>query len=155
MSEISHGFEVVAAVSDTEVTYGTAIEVVQKLPIVSESYSETFSQVLDGSLCGPATRSKPQQGTRIVDGDIEFHWRYLAQNLFLKQFFGTVLVDTPVAGTNVYNLDPNTDGKHITFALDKTVSVHEWASLKTSELTISGSPVDGIMVNDLRLFVNE
>lgn len=144
---ISHGFETVAAVSDTEPTYGTAIEVTQKLPIISESYSEQFTQVLDNSLCGPATRSKPQQGTRMVDGDIDLHWRYLLQNLLLKQFFGTLATDTPVGGTNTYQLDAAIDGKHITFALDKTVSVHEWASLKTSELTITGNPTDGIRIN--------
>lgn len=142
---IAHGFESILGVG-AESTVGTPVVVTDKVPFRSEDLNEMFNQVQDNSLCGPAARPKPQQGTGIVEGSIEYHLRYTQNQLLLKTFFGTYLTDTPVVGTNTYSLDPNIDGSSLTVAIDKQVSVWEFAGWKPSELTISGSNTEGIII---------
>lgn len=142
---ISHGFELILGIGD-EVTFGVPVVATEKVPLRSEGLGEIFNQVQDESLCGPAARPQPQQGTRIVEGPIEFHMRYTLAQLLLEHFFGTYLVDTPSVGIHTYSLDPNIDGKSVTAALDKQVSVWEFAGFKPSEMTISASPTDGVII---------
>lgn len=142
---VSHGFESQMGIAP-EVTPGTPVVVTQKIPYISESIKSQNNHVQDNSLCGPAARPKSQQGTLIAEGGFEFHFRYTLAQEILSHFFGSFLVDTPVVGTNTYSLDPSIDGDAVTIAIEKTVAVWEHAGYKVSELTITGSPTDGIRI---------
>lgn len=142
---VAHGYQSIMGVG-TEVTPGTPVVVTQKVPFISESIKSQFNHVQDNSLCGPAARPKSQQGTLISEGGFELHFRYQLAQLILQHFFGSYLVDTPVVGTHTYSLDPSIDGDALTLAIEKVVSVWEHTGYKISELTISGSPTDGIMI---------
>lgn len=142
---VAHGFESQMGIG-TEVTPGTPVVTTQKIPFRSESIKSQFNHIQDNSLCGPAARPKSQQGTLIAEGGFEFHFRYQLAQLILQHFFGSFLVDTPVVGTNTYSLDPSIDGDAVTIAIEKTVAVWEHAGFKASELTISGSPTDGVLI---------
>ena len=142
----AHGFQSIMGIGE-EIIPGTPVVVTEKVPYISESIKAQFNHVQDNSLCGPAARPKSQQGTLIAEGGFEFHLRYQLAQLLLKHFFGQLLLDTPVIGTNTYSLDPSIDGDALTVAIEKTVSVWEHAGFKASELTISGNPSDGIRVD--------
>ena len=142
---VSHGFESIMGIG-TEITAGTPVVVTEKIPYISESIQAQFNHVQDNSLCGPAARPKSQQGTLIAEGGFELHFRYTLAQQLLEHFFGSLLVDTPGVGTNTYSLDPSIDGAAVTIAIEKTVAVWEHAGYKASELTITGSPTDGIRI---------
>jgi len=141
----SHGFESIMGIG-VESTAGTPVVVTEKVPYRSESIKAQFNHIQDNSLCGPAARPKSQQGTKIVEGGFDLHMRYTEAQLLLQHFFGTYSVDTPSVGIHTYSLDPSIDGDALTVAIEKTVAVWETAGYKVSELTISGSPADGILV---------
>ena len=99
---VSHGFESIMGIG-TEVTPGTPVVTTQKIPYRSESLKAQFNLIQDSSLCGPAARPKSQQGTKIAEGGFEAHMRYTLSQLILSHFFGSLLIDTPVVGTNTYH----------------------------------------------------
>lgn len=142
---VSHGFESIMGIAP-ETTPGTPVVVTQKIPYISESIKSQNNHVQDNSLCGPAARPASQQGTLIAEGGFEFHLRYQLAQEILQHFFGSFLVDTPSVGTNTYSLDPSIDGDAVTLAIEKTVAVWEHTGYKASELTITGSPTDGIRI---------
>lgn len=143
---IAHGFSSIMGVG-VESTLGTPVAATQKKCYIDESIDETINEILDNSLCGTAARGEGQQGTRIIEGGISYPLRLDLADLVLQNFFGTLSVDTPSAGTNTYELENSIDGVGLTVAIDKQVAVFEWAGYKTSSLTISGSPTDGIIVS--------
>lgn len=142
----AHGFQSIMGVG-AESTIGTPVAATEKVCFLSEDLTEQFEEILDDSLCGTPARSIGQQGTQIVEGGFEYHWRYELAQAILTHFFGTLSVDTPVVGTNTYSLDPNIDGDGITVAIDKQVSVWEFAGYKVNELVITGNPTDGIQIS--------
>lgn len=142
---VAHGYESQMGIG-LETTPGTPVVVTQKIPFRAEDIKAQYNHILDNSLCGPAARPRSQRGTLIAEGGFEFHLRYQLAQLILQHFFGSFLVDTPVVGTNTYSLDPSIDGDAVTLAIEKTVAVWEHTGFKASELTISGSPTDGIIV---------
>lgn len=149
----AHGFQGVMGVAE-EATLGTPLAATQKVPFRSESFKSQFNHVQDSSLAGPAARPISQQGTRIAEGGLEFHLRYTLSNLILKHFFGQLDIDTPAAGTNTYSLIPALDGLGLTLAIDKQVAVWEHTGVKLSDMTISGSPTDGVIISADGFFIN-
>ena len=149
----AHGFQGVMGVQE-EVTVGTPLAAVQKIPYRSESLKSQNNHVMDSSLAGPAARPISQQGTKIAEGGFEFHLRYTLQHLVLKHFFGQLDLDTPSSGINTYSLIPAIDGLSLTVAIDKQVAVWEHAGFKASELVISGSPTDGVIASVDGFFVS-
>lgn len=143
---VAHGFQSILGIGE-EVTAGTPVAATVKVPFLSEDLTEQFDEILDNSLCGTAARTIGQQGTQIVEGGFDLHWRYTLNFLLMRHFFGTLLADTPVVGTNTYQFDSNIDGNALTVAIEKTVSVWEFAGFKVDEMVISGNPTDGIQLD--------
>ena len=142
---IAHGFLSIMGVG-SESTLGTAVAATQKVCYLDESLQETINEILDNSLCGTAARKIGQPGTKIIEGGFSYPWRANLGDLVLQRFFGQRLIDTPSVGTNTYVLDPSIDGDGLTVAIDKQVSVFEFAGYKSSSLTITGTPADGIVI---------
>lgn len=142
---VTHGFQSILGVG-SEVTFGTPVVATQRVCYIEESLDETFTEILDNALCGTAARMIGQQGTGIVEGGFSYPWRAETGDLVLSRFFGTYTVDSPSVGRNTFSLDPSIDGDGLTVAIDKTVDVFEFAGYKTSMLTITGNPSDGIII---------
>ena len=142
---VAHGFSSIMGAGE-EVTLGTPVAATQKVCYIEESIDETINEILDNSLCGTAARSIGQAGTRIIEGGFSFPLRVDKADLILKRFFGVLSIDTPGAGTNTFELQNEIDGEALTIAIDKTISVFEWAGYKSSSFTMTGNPSDGIVV---------
>jgi hypothetical protein len=142
---VAHGFSSIMGVAE-EVTLGTPLAATQKVCYIEESLDETINEILDNSICGTAARGIGSPGTKIIEGGFSFPLRVDDSNLILKLFFGVLSIDTPGAGTNTYELQNSIDGQSLTVAIDKTVSVFEFAGYKSSSLTISSNPGDGVVV---------
>lgn len=142
---VAHGFSSIMGVGD-EVTLGTPVAATQKLCYIDESLDETINEILDNSICGTAARGIGSPGTKIIEGGFSFPLRVDDTQLVLKRFFGVHSIDTPGAGTNTYELQNEIDGESLTVAIDKTVAVFEFAGYKSSSLTITSNPGDGVVV---------
>jgi len=142
---IAHGFSSIMGVAE-EVTLGTPLAATQKICYIEESLDETINEILDNSLCGTAARSIGTPGTKIIEGGFSFPLRVDLADLVIKRFFGVLSIDTPSAGTNTFELQNEIDSEALTVAVDKQVSVFEFAGWKPSTFTVTGNPADGIII---------
>lgn len=143
---VSHGYNSILAVGK-EGTLGTPVVVTQKVPFRSETLTANVNQISDNDLCGSPVRGPSQDGTLIVEGGWTQSMRPTLQQVPLECFFGNLLLDTPVVGTNTYSMLNTTSGLGMTVAINKDVSpIWEFAGFKPSEMTISGNPTDGILI---------
>ncbi len=142
---IAHGFSTIMGVG-SEVTLGTQVAATQKICFISETLAANIVEVLDNSLCGTAARGLGQPGTREISGGFVFPWRVGLELIPLQKFFGTFTTDSPGVGQNTYSLDNSIDGDGYTVAIDKQVSVYEFAGYKGSSLIITGNSADGIRI---------
>jgi hypothetical protein len=137
----ARGFQGVAGIVK-EVTLGTVVAVTTKLPLISESLSDQFAHIQNAALTGSATRGRAIQGARSAGGQLVCYWNYDVRQPLLEQFFGTWTDGDP--DEDYYTMDATIDGKGLTIAIEKTVSVHEFAGVKVGAFTLSGSPSDGV-----------
>jgi hypothetical protein len=70
------------------------------------------------------------------------YWNYDVRQPLLEQFFGTWTDGDP--NEDFYTMDDIIDGKGLTVAINKGVSVHEFAGVKVGSWTLSGSPADAV-----------
>jgi len=143
---IAHGFSAILGVG-SEVTLGTPVAATDKVCFISETLQENIVEVLNNAICGTAVRDIGQPGTKIIEGGFVYPWTVDLGSIPLQKFFGTYSTDTPAVGQNTYSLDNSIDGDGYTVAIDKQVSVYEFAGFKGSTLTISGNPGDGIRIS--------
>lgn len=142
---VAHGFQSIIGVG-SETTLGTPVAATQKVCFIEESLNEIINEIMDNSLCGTAARAIGQPGTNVIEGGFSYPWRAGLGEEVLSKFFGTVTADTPSVGQTAYSLDPSIDGDGLTVAIDKTTAVFEFAGYKTSSLTITGNPGDGVVI---------
>lgn len=143
MGETSRGFRSSLGIG-LESTWGTAVEVDEKLAYISETFSQQFAHNANDALVGSGAALRSLQGTRDVPGGFVAYWTYgLAQSL-LTHYFG-VLTEEASANDH-YDMQDEVDGTGLTVAIPKRVSVHEFAGFKPSELVISGTPTDGVRI---------
>jgi hypothetical protein len=134
------GFPAIMGIG-AETTWGTVVAATAKLPFISETLVDGFNHIQNVALLGQAARARPLQGARESGGAVVGYWNYdLAQPL-LTHFFGQ---HTVAVGDDHYDMQDTIDDKGLTLAIDKQVSVHEFAGFKVSELQISGTPTDGV-----------
>lgn len=141
--DIAHGYETEGGLG-AETTVGTPVAATERLCILDESLNQVFSMILDPSLCGTASQGAPKKGTKIAEGGWSQMFRYDKAQLLLTHFFGTRNDDTPGVGTNTYVFDSNIDGDSLTVAVNKQVSVWEFAGVKVNEIVLSSNPADGV-----------
>jgi hypothetical protein len=139
---VSRGFQGIAGVAK-ESTLGTAAAATAKLPLISETFSASNAHIQNAALVGAAARKRAIKGARSVPGAVTAYLTYDLQHPVLERFCGTFVDDV---GGDYYRMDDTTDGKGLTLAIDKQVSVHEFAGVKFSELVLSGSPADAVRV---------
>ena len=140
----NHGFQTIMA-AGLESTWGTAVNATQKLPYVSDSLDAMFRHNQTPAMVGSAAMPKSTKGVRVAGGGIETYYTYgLAQPL-LRQFFGT-WTDDAING-DYYPYTALTTGVSLTVAVNRGVSVHEYAGYKIGELTLSGAPNDSVKLS--------
>lgn len=144
-TDIAHGYETEGGLG-AEATVGVPVAATERLCILDESLNQLFNMILDPSLCGSPAQNAPKRGTKIVEGGWNQMFRYDKEQLLFTHFFGARLDDTPGVGTNTYEFQGNIDGDSLTVAINKQVSVWEFAGVKINEMVISSNPGDGIRV---------
>jgi hypothetical protein len=137
------GFQSILGIK-AESTWGTAVAADTKLPFISEDLNETFQHIANESLVGAGIRQRASQGPREVAGGFEAYWTYALAQPLLKHFFGNHTV--AASADDYYDLQETIDGNSLTVAIAKQVSVHEFAGFKCNELTLTGSPTDGVRI---------
>jgi len=136
------GFDAIMGVGK-ESTWGTAVAATQKVPFISETLSKIFTPIQNPSLVGVASPRQSDQGVLVADGGFTAMMTYKTRDFAFEQFFGTYTPST-TAAPHAYTLNDTVDNKALTVAHEKTVSVHEFAGFKPSQLTVTGTPGDGV-----------
>jgi Phage tail tube protein len=137
------GFQSILAVK-AESAWGTAVACDAKLPFISEDLTETFSHLPNEMLTGAGARARSFQGARAVQGGFVAYWTYALAQPVLKAFFGLHTVNA--SADDSYDMQETLDNDSMTVAIEKSVSVHEYAGFKINELMLSGSPTDGVRI---------
>ena len=122
-----------------ETSWGTAVAVTQLLPFTSEDLSLEKDKADDPILSGDAGRNLAETLKSRVSGSVETNLTFgSAFDLVFKAALGLQTSDT-TAKTETFDLaDDVTDIlPSVTIAVDKQVSVHEFAGCKINRLTIS------------------
>jgi hypothetical protein len=135
------GFQHIMGIK-AETTLGTVVAVDKKVAYISDTLDQQYQHIQNQALLGTGAPKNSIQSTRQVGGSFQTYWTYALIDPLLKQFFGTHTVNA--SGDDHYAMDENIDGKGLTIAINKQVSVHEYAGFKLGEMTISGSPTDGV-----------
>jgi hypothetical protein len=137
------GFQSILAVK-AETAWGTVIAADTKLPFISEDFTETFAHLPNEMLTGAGARARAFQGARTVQGGFVAYWTYALAQPLLKAFFGLHTVNA--SADDSYDMQETLDNDSMTVAIEKSVSVHEYAGFKVNELMLSGSPTDGVRI---------
>jgi hypothetical protein len=135
------GFQGILGVGK-ETTWGTAVAATQKVAMLSESINQQFEHIINPALMGSAARSLAIKGPRRTSGTIQALFTYTLADRLWEQFFGTFVNEA--SGEDHYNMDSFSTGKSLTVALQKQVSVWEFAGWKGNTLTLTGTPGEGM-----------
>jgi hypothetical protein len=138
----ARGFQQIMGLK-AETTLGTAVAVNYKVPFVSDTFDQQFTHIQNAALVGSGAPLNSIQSVRHVPGGFTAYLTYDLIHPVLKHFFGNY---TPVAGAGDerYVMQETLDGLGLTVAINKQVSVHEYAGFKVGEFTLTGTPADGI-----------
>lgn len=126
------GYQTIAAVGE-ETTVNTRVNATQRIRNLEFTPEADYTHLLDESLSGTVGQVTPDLGVL----DIRGTWRclntYTLSHLLLKHFFGTL-------ATGRYSFLDSLEGKALTWAIDKQVSVWELGGVKINELVLNFSP---------------
>lgn len=138
------GFAAKAAVGK-ETTWGTPVNVSQLIPLVSEGLSKEFSRASDNILGSEAIQRA--EITQVnVSGSIELEATYTGLDEIFEIALGTKSGTGTSTDPYIFALTEDINSS-LTVAIDKQVSVHEFAGVKINQLTIQGSAGDTIKVS--------
>jgi len=138
------GFAAKAAVGK-ETTWGTPVNVSQLIPFVSEGLSKEFGRASDNIL-GSEGIERAEITQINVSGPIELEATYTGLDEIFEIALGTKSGTGTSADPYIFSLAEDIN-KSLTVAVDKQVSVHEFAGVKINQLTIQGSAGDTIKVS--------
>lgn len=123
--------------------YGTPLAVTELLPIKPGFDGDSLFRLLaDEVLEGKASQRVADQGVRETKGRLPVQLRYQSAYLLLKHFFGTF-------AANKFSLDNSIEGKFLTLAAEKQVSVWEFVGVKIPRLSIESSHEAVMLTADL------
>ena len=119
-----------------ETTFGTAVAITQLLPFTSEGLSREIQRLEDGIL-GSDSRILAEQTQKSVSGSIETDLTFTGFDDIYEAALGLKSGTGVSTDPYVFSLadDINTS---LTIAIDKGVSIHEYAGCKINSLTIAG-----------------
>lgn len=138
------GFAAKAAVGK-EASWGTPVNVSQLIPFTSESLTKEFSRLEDGIL-GDVGRRLAEISQIGVNGGIEADLTYTGFDILFEAALGSV--SGTGTSTDPYIFDLTEDvNESITIAINKQVTVHEYAGCKINNLRIQGSTGDKLTVS--------
>lgn len=126
----SRGFQGICGLG-AESPWGTAVVATQLFPFLSEGITDAFEQIPNDANLGLAALRPPSQGVERATGTLAGIWRYVDSDLLLQHFFGDL-----TAGT--YSMQDTIDDTGLTVAIEKGVSVWEFAGYKVGQLVIAG-----------------
>lgn len=138
------GFAAKAAVGK-EASWGTPVVVSQLIPFVSEGLSKEFSRASDNIL-GSEAIQRAEITQENTSGSIELEAVYTGLDKIFEIALGSKSGTGTAADPYIFSLTEDID-KSLTVAIDKQVSVHEFAGVKINQLTIQGSAGDTVKVS--------
>jgi hypothetical protein len=116
-----------------ESSYGTEVLVTQMLPMMSEKLTYDPKLLRSMAMEGRPQTRQADQGTIDIKGDVVTAFRYQLDNMLLRNWFGTLT-------SGKYTHIGQTEGKSMTLAIDKSVSVWTFTGCKISKLVLDAKP---------------
>ncbi len=128
-----------------ETVWGTPVVVSQKIPVTSEGLSKEFQRVSDNIL-GSDGIQRAESTQESTSGSLELEMTYTGLDEILEIAMGSKAGTGTSTDPYRFTLTEDID-KSLTVAIDKQVSVHEFAGAKINQMTIQGSSGDTLKIS--------
>lgn len=152
---VAQGFDAIAAVAKAA-TWGTAVSVNSTntgIKLLNENITTTVNHIDNDSLNGTSSRDESDRGAIGNTGDFNLYLKYDGLDMLLGM--AMYRADTPISAVKTGGNGPyayyhsfklpsvgtaeTCGGYFYTMAIDKTVSIHEYDSIKNNGMTITGN----------------